>query len=321
MAVSSGRLHTCALREDGEPICWGVDATPEDERFISVSGYWSPVSVDGIPLEDERFTTISSGSNQTCALREDGTDRCWGPHGVSSRFRLIRDRDFLEDEQFTAIGVSGFACGLRENSSVACWSAGFWQPDSPPEDHRFKAIGVSGDQACALRGDGVLVCWVWFYDDAVLVDDGPLIAISPGAPVCGLREDGSPICWDYPEFDKVSVPESERFTAISAGSGYACGLRYDGTPVCWLMGDRISMGPPPEGERFTAISIGPTHACALREDGSPVCWGDDFAGQASPPEGEYFTTISSGSNHTCALREDGSPVCWGWNDYGQASPP
>ena len=53
--LSSGELHTCALRQNGTPVCWGYD----------VDGQASPP-------EGERFASISSGSGHTCALRQMG---------------------------------------------------------------------------------------------------------------------------------------------------------------------------------------------------------------------------------------------------------
>ena len=220
---------------------------PKDgEHLIPAAGHWASDEVEGIPVEDERFTTISSGNRQTCALREDGSDRCWGPMGVSSRFRLLdEDRNFLEDARFIGISVGTLACGLHENGSIACWSSGFWQPFSPPEGHRFEAVGVGHDDICAIRDDGALICWAWSYDDAVVLDDGPINTISAGYDhICGLHEDGSPVCWGDNSSGQTSPPESENFAAISSGEDHTCALRKDGSPVCWGWSDFGQASPP-----------------------------------------------------------------------------
>ena len=65
-AISSGEDHTCALRSDSSPVCWGSNYLTFD--------YVGQAS----PPPGERFTVISSGSSHTCALRADGSPVCWG---------------------------------------------------------------------------------------------------------------------------------------------------------------------------------------------------------------------------------------------------
>ena len=100
VAVSSGELHTCALREDGAPLCWG------DNTHGQAS-----------PPEVERFVAVSSGEQHTCALREDGTVGCWGSNrngrSTPPGRRAIR----------VLSSGSGHTCALRSDGFVACWGA------------------------------------------------------------------------------------------------------------------------------------------------------------------------------------------------------
>jgi len=63
--LSSGWLHTCALRDDGAAVCWGAQGNDVDYEKGQAN-----------PPPDERFIAISSGSRHTCGLQEGGTAVC-----------------------------------------------------------------------------------------------------------------------------------------------------------------------------------------------------------------------------------------------------
>ena len=273
VALSSGHSHSCALREDGTPICWG-----DNER-----GQASPPT-------GERFIAISSGYSHSCALREDGTPICWGDneHGQASP---------PVGERF--IAISGH-CGLREDGTPVCWGKDALErlpAVAPPAGVRF--VAISGRwEGCGLREDGTPVCWGGSFGGPKPTPPAGVrfVAISSGGwHSCGLREDGTPICWGKNEYGQATVPTGERFVAISGGGWHSCALREDGTPVCW--GDnRHGQAEPPAGERFTAISSGWWHSCGLLEDYTPVCWGSDSHGQATIWGTVFRHGLSDGSS-------------------------
>ena len=276
IAISSGVYTTCALREDGSPICWGGAVH------------------DLTPPEGETFVDISVIDTHACALRGNGSLVCWGDSDVTPK---------EEAGPFDDVSVGGDTCAIRrEDAAPVCWNGGLWTSPSyaiMPEGKRFTAITVGIEQSCALREDGRAFCWfnsTWAHaagnpDNVPLPENERFSSISSGFPgVCGVRlEDGAPICWGAPFSSNPSdPPDVGGLTAISVGyQDFACALREDGSPLCW--GDYESgYVSLPADEQFSAINAGRDYVCAIRaRDGSPVCWGlaepSYNYGQASPP--------------------------------------
>jgi alpha-tubulin suppressor-like RCC1 family protein len=69
--VAAGAVHSCALRADGEAVCWGAGKSSGDCQ----------VSFDacGMSLPPPGpFVEIAAGLTNTCALRADRSVTCWG---------------------------------------------------------------------------------------------------------------------------------------------------------------------------------------------------------------------------------------------------
>ncbi len=146
-AVSVGEVFDCALRGDGELACWSQ--WPDDDFPVPNSGrrylaldvpcaiqfggtlecfdYWDgsePWSESGSrpPVEGAyRAVSATTYGGRGCALRVDGTLRCWGDEG-------------WDDD-------SGKALAMRTPIGS------------------YKAVSVGDKSACATRPDGIAVCW------------------------------------------------------------------------------------------------------------------------------------------------------------------
>ena len=255
VSVSSGSLHTCALRADGAVLCWGDGGTGE----LSVP-------------EDERFVAISSGKGRTCGLDSDGVMVCWGSTGG-----YLGEPTPPESKRFISLSTGyDHVCGLDADGVVSCSGR------EVPQGQLFTSIS-SGLWDCGLRPDSVAICWG--QNGRPSASQQPpanerFISISTGhIHACGLREDGSAVCWGGIRED---APRNERFKAISSGSSHTCGLRADGMTVCWG-NDEYGRSSPPENEKFVSISSGGLHTCGLRENGTILCWGYNAYGQTIAP--------------------------------------
>lgn len=72
-SVSAGPYHTCAVRESGEIVCWGV--VPADD--------W-PVDYGQMDAPAGRFRSVSVNAYHSCAVRESGGIVCWGAAAPAS---------------------------------------------------------------------------------------------------------------------------------------------------------------------------------------------------------------------------------------------
>ncbi len=327
-SISTDWVHSCGLRQDGTPVCWGSN----QDRKAS-------------PPPGEKFLSVDVGSLHSCGLRQDGTAVCWGA-GYDRRLRVP------EGERFVAISVGeDHSCGLREDGSTACWGgsdalsictpdpggfyscrgggAVYYLPLSPPERERFTSLAV--EPYCGLTVEGRVVCWTNYQSGLVPAPEGErFTSISSSSKnACALRADGTVACWGLNRHGQASPPSGVNLTnhgavdqppvglvSISSGGYQTCALDSDGAAVCW--GPDWWRGRFPD--RFASISSGWAHACGIRLDGTVTCRGGDDFGQSSPPDGT-FVSVTSGFEHSCGLLDDGTVACWGRNNEGQSSPP
>ncbi len=73
--VRVGGRHVCGLRASGALLCFGryVQAGIQPPDDNPTWDTWDPVRVG-----DARYTTVATGDEHSCAIREDGTLWCWG---------------------------------------------------------------------------------------------------------------------------------------------------------------------------------------------------------------------------------------------------
>jgi prepilin-type N-terminal cleavage/methylation domain-containing protein len=127
--VSTGYLHTCAVKNDGTAWCWGSNRKSNwgidtgqlgDGTFVD---RYSPVQVSGL----SNVIEIKAGDQHTCALKIDGTVWCWG----GNNWGQLGDGTTMS--RLTPVQVVGFTGAV--------------------------SVKVGERNTCAGKNDGTIWCW------------------------------------------------------------------------------------------------------------------------------------------------------------------
>ena len=258
---------------------------------------------DTAPLLTAETVRLAAGETHACAVRVDGTVRCWGLNkwgqiGNGAITPMI-ERDLGED------GIEYFE-----------------PPPTPPTQVSgltdVVAIATGRSHTCALRTGGTVRCW--------------------GSNLFGQLGDGTTTDRPAP----VDVPGLSDVVSITAGFGHTCALRAGGTVSCWGVNSRGELGDGTTTDRVTptpvpgiggavALSSRSRSSCVLLVGGTVRCWGENLVGQlgngttslASPPVTvsglSGATSISVGHGNSCALLEGGAARCWGIGVLGDGA--
>ena len=132
--VASGDSHTCAVTSSG-PTCWGSDASGQLGNGPGVTNKNRPAAVVGLPdpgADPTRVvTSISAGSDRTCAVLASLSMWCWGNNvgGVlgtgGPQVAGTAPTQVGAAGRFVAASVGGgHACAAVLFGAVACWGQG-----------------------------------------------------------------------------------------------------------------------------------------------------------------------------------------------------
>lgn len=280
LAVRAGSYHTCALRTNGVPLCWGAN--------------WAG-QADPPPGP---FSQIAAGFDHSCGVRPDGEVRCWGANQHGQLDLKIDDAERIE-------AGHGITCVVRRGGQLAC--AGATDYESPP-GLVFTKIEIAGDRAFGLTRSGRVIP-AGDQGGTVFADDLRVADFSLGQTACILKLDGRLRCVyaGYP---------SGLFQSVTGGEGATCGFRLGGALECWG-GHDLGLDRPPADD-LVSVSVGAGHACGLRSDGAVRCWGLNVLEQTGPDVGELEFMGLDASSGVLAVR-DREGFVWSWATRGEAA--
>jgi alpha-tubulin suppressor-like RCC1 family protein len=74
--VAADNFHTCALSTDGQLKCWGLGSNGQ-LGYGNLLNQPTPLAA-GVNLDGITASQVAAGASHTCALRSNGSVRCWG---------------------------------------------------------------------------------------------------------------------------------------------------------------------------------------------------------------------------------------------------
>ena len=305
-SISAGHEHACAVRRDGEVVCWGMSYNGQlGYGHLNIVGNNERPSEVGTVEVGAKVRAVRAGYKNTCAITIDHELVCWGSNSFG-QLGYGHTQQIGDDEVPASAGTVELGCAVLDVALVA-------------------------SNTCALLAGGEVRCWGRRgaplgagYDVGENIGDDELpLALAPvelGGPAkaltagtshfCALLESGEVVCW---------------------GANRAGQLGYGNLEDVGQTGTPAAAGPVAIGEAVVAISAGFSTSCAIGASGGLYCWG---GGRRGYPDvvgligGELLPVdvgpidlpgsvngVGVGSGHTCAL-VGGEVYCWGHGWHG-----
>ncbi len=226
--------HTCVIDDAGEAVCIGYSGRGQlgiGTKYETSSA--AAVTTDGA-LDGVTLTGISTGTEHTCAVGNNGNAYCWGASNQGQVGSGTTRRSVYAP---TAVDTSGVLAGKT-----------------------LTAITAGGQHSCALDSDGLAYCWGrgdqgqlgnGTTTDAarpVAVDTSgalagkTLVSIDAGTNhTCAVASNGAAFCWGAGSQGQLGNGTTRKsatpvkvsgtgtslpFAAISAGLGHTCCVHH-----------------------------------------------------------------------------------------------
>ena len=242
-AISAGSGHTCAIAS-GAAYCWGNNYNGQLGNGSNTNSN-VPVAVTSTGvLTGKTITSISAGSNHTCAIAS-GATYCWGSnyYGAlgngsteNSNFPVATVNTLLKEGTTYEISAgSGHTCAIASGAAY-CWGN--------------NVLGQLGNGSSANSNLPIAIATT-----GILVGK-TVTSISTGSQHTCAIATGAAYCWGYNYYGALGNGSEQTFA----------------TPVAVTTTGVLA------GKTVTAISAGGSHTCVIAS-GAAYCWGANYSGQ------------------------------------------
>ena len=314
---------TCAVITDGSLKCWGNNSSGQlgyDDTVNRGGNAGDMPALAAVNLGTGRTVKmVSTGSEVTCAILDNGKLKCWGRNtfgqlgyddttdrGGNAGDMAALGTVFLgAGRTAKAVSVGGnFACAILDNGKLKCWGSNF--NGQLGYDDTTDRGGTSGDMAALGYVD--------------LGAGRTAVSVSTSGDVtCAVLDNGTLKCWGYNAFGQLGTDD-----IIDRG----------GNPGDMAALNTINLGA---GRTARAVATDGLSTCAILDTKQLKCWGENSDGQLGTDDttdrggnrgdmaalapvnlGAGRTAVAlSIFDSTCVVLDNKNLKCWGLNDTGQ----
>ena len=241
-AISSGRMHTCALLSTGAVKCWGYNNYGQlglgDTE--NVGDNEAPAAVGTVNLGAGRTATaIASGYEHSCAILDNGALRCWGRND-SGQLGLGNTTTLGDNESVSSVAPVDLGAGRTAVS-----------------------VSLGYDTTCVVLDNGATRCWG--SNHIAQLGLGGEVTLLPGElPAPPDDENYHAMLGDNEAITSVGPIGLEAATTIATGTYHSCAVLANQTVKCWGAGnngrtghgntDRVGDDESPSA--YAAVSVG-----------------------------------------------------------------
>jgi alpha-tubulin suppressor-like RCC1 family protein len=216
VAVSAGQDHTCAVLDNGQLKCWGLNRSGQLGLGDADNRGDAPGELgDALPAVDlgagRTVLAVASGGAHTCAVLDNGQLKCWGDPsagqvGLGDNVKRGDGAGEMGDALppvdlgtgRTALAVAAgpeHTCAVLDNHQVKCWGLNV-----------YGGLGL-GDVRARGRDPGEM------GDQLPAVDLGRgQNAVAVQAPIstsCALLDDGNVKCWGGNQSGELGIGDKK----------------------------------------------------------------------------------------------------------------
>ena len=306
--VSSGELHTAAIKTDGTLWTWGY-GTSGQLGNNDTSNRSTPVTTFA---GGTNWKQVSAGREHCAAIKTDGTLWTWGD-GVSGRLGVLETfltqsltpittfsggtnwsdtATGVAEELYTISAGDRMSSAIKTDGTLWTWGNGYYgrlgnnisssRFDTPITTFAggttWKQVSTGNNHCAAIKTDGTL--WTWGNGSSGQLGDNT--TTNKSTPV-------------------TTFTGGTNWKQVSSGVNYCAAIKTDGT--LWTWGSSPSITTNILARIFGTTILFPVLISST--------WADTATGVA-----EELYTFAGGRFHSAGIKTDGTLWTWGNNAYG-----